>query len=433
MINKVFTMLALLAIAAPVHDASSQGEADSTNLLNIERRREQFPKDFSYFVYPIAGRIPGLGTAAGGGVTVTNIKETNVDVTGFHVDGDFRATGLAVLDVHLIPERLILYSGYYLFKVAPMQYSRGIDSSKDDYILPEAEGQVFVGQLTLSFRDRMFEVYTRYGHGVEKLNRVLDKNGNEFSNVDKNWRTFNVLNLGFTLDMTDDIQDPRKGIRMELVRAGILDTAGGNSSFNVYDYNLTAYVPVGRHNTWAFNIFFSDPVRQSAGTTDRDELRSELGLQCGSIPDPTARGECEAVENQYLDEWVASNRYGRATALGGTQRLRSYSNGRYYAGHSIFYGTEFRWNLTEERKLIDFFFFKGTRTNLQLAFFGGIGSVADSQGDLQNKMRSSYGVGFRVLFSGVTIRLDYAVGGEGGEMQLFFDYPWSMFSVDNPV
>ena len=31
----------------------------------VERRRDQFGKDFGYYVYPIAGEIPGLGTAAG--------------------------------------------------------------------------------------------------------------------------------------------------------------------------------------------------------------------------------------------------------------------------------------------------------------------------------------------------------------------------------
>jgi hypothetical protein len=45
---------------------------------------------------------------------------------------------------------------------------------------------------------------------------------------------------------------------------------------------------------------------------------------------------------------------------------------------------------------------------------------------------NSYGVGARLILSGVTIRLDVANGSEGATSQLFITYPWSMFSVDNP-
>ena len=77
----------------------------------IERRREQFSKDFAYFVYPIAGKVPGLGSAVGGGATVANLKKTNLDLTGFYINGDFKATGLALTDLHVVPERVVLNFG----------------------------------------------------------------------------------------------------------------------------------------------------------------------------------------------------------------------------------------------------------------------------------------------------------------------------------
>jgi hypothetical protein len=36
------------------------------------------------------------------------------------------------------------------------------------------------------------------------------------------------------------------------------------------------------------------------------------------------------------------------------------------------------------------------------------------------------------VLSGVAIRADLANGSEGTEFILFINYPWSMFSVDNP-
>jgi hypothetical protein len=58
--------------------------------------------------------------------------------------------------------------------------------------------------------------------------------------------------------------------------------------------------------------------------------------------------------------------------------------------------------------------------------------VADRGRDLFDDYRTSYGIGFRIILSGVVIRLDYADGDEGKQSQLFITYPWSMFSVDNP-
>lgn len=73
---------------------------------DIERRRDQFGKDFGYYLYPIASKIPGLGTAQGGGATVLNIGETDADFTGFKLVGDFSVSGYALLDLHAIPDRL---------------------------------------------------------------------------------------------------------------------------------------------------------------------------------------------------------------------------------------------------------------------------------------------------------------------------------------
>lgn len=58
-----------------------------------ERRRDQFAGDFSYYVYPIAGEIPGLGRATGAGASVLNIAKSSADFTAFKVDGDFSASG----------------------------------------------------------------------------------------------------------------------------------------------------------------------------------------------------------------------------------------------------------------------------------------------------------------------------------------------------
>jgi hypothetical protein len=339
---------------------------------------------------------------------------------------------VAITDVHVVPERLVMNFGSYTYKVSPMIFRRGMDSSKGDYILTFWDGYSNVGQLALTFDERRCELYARFMNSSGKLDRILDKNHNEFANVDRSLHTENSLNLGFTLDLTDDEQDPRRGTRAEGVRRSTFEQQYMTSKFDIYDMNLTAYLPVGVSSTWAFNAFYSSAEIQSSATTDRTKLKNAIGLNCAAIPDPAAKAQCDATEKQFLDDRIAFNQFGMASYLGGTQRLRAYPNGRFFAGKAAFYGTELRLNLTDEKTLMDWFFLRGLRTNLQVAFFAEVGGVADSNADLHKQMRPAYGVGFRALFSGVTIRLDAGFGDEGSQMQLFLDYPWSLFSVDRP-
>ena len=398
----------------------------------IERRRTQFSKDFAYFFYPIAGKVPGLGSAAGAGATVANIHKTNLDMTGFYIDGDFKATGVAITDIHLIPDRLVMNFGSYTYNVSPMIFRRGMDSRKDDFILPYWEGYSNLGHLALTFDERRYECYARFMNSSGRMTRLLDKDHNQFSNVDKSLHTENSLNLGFTVDLTDDLQDPRQGARLEGVRRTTFEQQYLTSSFDVYDLSLTGYLPVGMSSTWAFNAFYSGTQRRSAASTDRAELQKKIGLNCAASPDPAAKAQCDAAEKQFLDDRIAFNRHGMATYLGGTQRLRAYPNGRFFSGKAVFYGTELRLNLTDEKTPMDWFFLRGVRTNLQLALFAEVGGVADWAVDLHKEMRAAYGAGFRALFSGVTIRLDLGFGDQGAQTQLFLDYPWSLFSVDRP-
>ena len=84
----------------------------STALADVERRKDQFGTDFGYYIYPIVGEIPGLGSAAGAGASVLNIAGSDTDFTAYFLDGDFEARGAAILDYNLVSRRLILDVGY---------------------------------------------------------------------------------------------------------------------------------------------------------------------------------------------------------------------------------------------------------------------------------------------------------------------------------
>jgi len=68
----------------------------------------------------------------------------------------------------------------------------------------------------------------------------------------------------------------------------------------------------------------------------------------------------------------------------------------------------------------------GVRTVLQASFFYEIGSVSDHISQLHEKMKSSFGVGFRVIISGLIYRIDIAKGEDGIAPTIFINYPLSL-------
>ena len=406
--------------------------ASANAFEDIERRRDQFETDFAYFLYPIASKIPGLGTAQGGGATVVNIGGTNADFTGFKLVGDFEASGYALLDVHVIPRRLMFDFGYYDFEVAPIAYKRGINSDRNDYILPKAKGSYAILQTTLSFKERMFEVYLRELRGSQRLLSVSDRNGNAFETFDTSKHGARVDTVGGIIDLTDDRLDPRRGIRFEADAKFPAIDDPNLSKYFVADYNLTGYIPFRKWDTLVFNLFRSDAHVTREASTDFAELQKQIGLGCAQVPAGPDHDQCVATEASLINARIAENQHGNATSLGGTQRLRSFDGGRFYAGHTFFYGMEYRLNLTDERTPFNIIIAKGVRTGIQLAFFAEQGTVYDSRADQWKNMKTSYGAGLRIVMSGVIIRADVARGSEGGTFIIFINYPWSMFSVDSP-
>lgn len=398
-----------------------------------ERRRDQYGKDFSYYVYPIAGEIPGLGTAFGLGGSVLNLYGTDADVTGYYIDGDFKAAGIAFLDLQLKPKRLILDLGYNNYEVAPIQYNRGLDSDPDDYIQPKVSGQYLIGQLTLTFMERRYEAFVRALDGKERLYEILDADGNAFENIDRDWRYNTAFSIGGSMDLTDDRLDPRKGVRLELGIRLPQNEISRHTEFMVADLNSTFYLPMRRWDTLVFNLFASHAFVTRKGITDYDAVKTSEGLNCEAeyAPGPDL-DSCLQAETTQVNQIIAHRKYGTASSLGGTQRLRAFNNYRFYASKVLFYGIEYRWNLTDEYTPFDIFIAKGVRTGIQLSAFAERGSVSDGYRDLINKGENTFGFGFRVVLSGVVIRLDLATGDESYQSQLFITYPWSMFSIDNP-
>ena len=71
---------------------------------------------------------------------------------------------------------------------------------------------------------------------------------------------------------------------------------------------------------------------------------------------------------------------GRATSLGGTQRLRGYRTNRFYDSYTNFRGVELRWYVLETQDAFNFIVEKGTFAGFQAAVFYEEGTVSPDMG-----------------------------------------------------
>jgi outer membrane protein assembly factor BamA len=390
-----------------------------------ERRRSQFMNDPGYYVFPMPYSIPGVGEGIGVVGIGMNMGRSYTDMYGFALAGGLKGGGLGVTDIHLLPQRLILDVTAIRFGTSTItSYSkRGMETDKHDFSYLQFDNYWFAGgRLTATFYDRMIEVYGGgYKIGSE-LDKILDQNGTTLQEIQGSpkWRT-DMYGVGVRGDLTDDYYDPRKGVRLDVSRWWSPPPSTDNPDFYRMEYSASVFLPLGRRSTWVFNYFRSDAHVLRQGTTNRDDVKLQQNLDCSTWTDPV---KCE----QVVDNIVAGNTYGTATGLGGTSRLRAYPSDRYSGAHTVFYGTEVRWNLTEEAHPFDIFIAKDVRTVLQVAAFYELGSVADKREELGDVYRPSYGAGFRmVTASGIVFRADVASGREGIETTIIFGYPWESF------
>ncbi len=395
-----------------------------------DRRKTQFSTDFGYALFPYPYSLPGIGKGLGLVGGAMNINNTYTDAYGIIFAGDVRGTALGVADIHIIPRHLIFDFGYGTVNEATIQSfnQRGMTSGKHDYHLIEfGDTEYYGGRLTSTFFDRRFEFYGAWYQGAMKLNSIRDQNGDVIAEAQDAPRARGSSTLiGTRIDLTDDYSDPRRGIRLDVTRS-FSPPHGSGPNYYVMDYNTTGYIPIGRRSTWAFNFLRSDAVVIRQGVTDPNSIRTEQHLSCDPTLNPDQLAACEQAIQQVVDNTIAANTYGTATQLGGFSRLRSYSQGRYKGAHTLFYGTEVRWNLTDERTPFDIFIMKDIRTSVQISAFYENGSTADLRSDLGRIWRDSYGLGLRVVTaSGVVFRGDMAFGREGFVPEIFIGYPWEI-------
>ncbi len=392
----------------------------------IFERRKTYDSEISWFVYPVIGSIPGVQDFYGLGGTVSGIGGSESDITAVslrgkakYFDDDFQIDILSIFDIPLFTEHLTFtWFSTKIRNVGWPEGQRGIDSDPDSmYYLLATSVEASGGELSVNILDNQLEAYYAYSDAVVKPYGLVDPNGTFYNaqnaGIIESPRGYRY---GLYLDDTDNRRDPRIGYRFQYEKWGQPSSRAGNSEYYQEDYNLTGYIPVLAEDkgVLVLNQFFGSSTVLKKGTVDQSLY----------ICDNTAKPGCQAILNELYARQVAEAENGKATSLGGTNRLRGYRTNRFYDSYTNFRGVEFRWYVHEAQNAFNYILEKGTFAGLQLAFFYEEGTVSPDKGSLWKNMRSSYGAGTRFLFNTIIVRIDRGFGKEGGQTTFFVGYPF---------
>ena len=137
----------------------------------------------------------------------------------------------------------------------------------------------------------------------------------------------------------------------------------------------------------------------------------------------SAETACKGIRKGFQDFKRTESGNSNATSLGGTQRLRSYPVGRFHDEYAFFFGLESRFYFMENTTPFNWIIEKGVFEAFQIALFQEFGQISPkNDSSLYSNFKSSSGLGFRIVFSTVILRMDYASGNEGDEKTIFIGY-----------
>ena len=389
-----------------------------------KRSLSEAESEIGWLVAPLPIVVEGIGTGVPIAATISNVyKTTDLLMAKTFFEGDFEVNLFSLSKFPIIDDKLLISFGVTDFFMAFRTYDRGIESGKEDYYQTlETYNSNFMTFQSKFFKRRLELLYS-YSEGETKINKIYDFDGNDFSNIKSPQRNWFDNVLGTQIDLTNNNLDPREGLRIGIMRSDTNYGIDDLSDYAVNDLNITAYYPFFETHTLLLNVFQSRSEITKSGILDENEFKNKFGMECDLEKEVTA---CKKVETRRLNYWIKRNRLSKSTALGGLNRMRAYSLGRFYASNSSNYVLEYRLNFSENVTPLNWVFLGGIRTVLQTSFFYELGGVSDDVSKLNEKMKSSYGIGFRAIISGLIYRFDLAKGDEGIAPTVFINYPLSL-------
>ncbi|MBT7892650.1 MAG: hypothetical protein HN580_26815 [Deltaproteobacteria bacterium] len=379
-----------------------------------------FPQDREteshYYLFPAAVRLAGIGTIYGVGFYLENIASSTIDFGGGKSAGRIDATGTAVRDINFFDDNFSLTIGVLQVNKLMMDisYTRGM--ADDDPVTQQGSAQGGA----ISGRWNFFEptavlntTVVSWGFKFDDYLSQGDEATIEMPKIHLSDLNAVLIINDLTFNFTDSDVNPRSGLKLGLSHTQF-NTGTQFSSTSTISYFINGYLPLGESFSFVLRGFGSDAAVTSRKTTDLDEIKNILAVDCSQVTDAAKQTECQNLTDNLAAYILAHNENGTAALLGGDNMLRSYREGRVRGAHARFWGSELRYDIP----------FKTFITQFQTAIFHEQGSATDNLSELGDVTRSSSGLAVRLSLDELTVRLETANGDEGQEWFLTFGNPW---------
>ena len=426
MIYKIWTILVLfLFIHSDIH------------AIVFERRKSLSDEIFEYYI--VAGPLerPGIGSLITVGAIVNNIPVPWVEDGKFNLIGgfgkgkganqfegqDMDAYGLTIIDFPIFsnnftfsPARLTATKFSYPF------FERGIHSDPDrKFILMADKVAQNIGEFSYYFLDRQVELFYTFFNAEIDFYGYQDYEGDfvdlrdveDFGEGTQKW----TERWGVLLDDTDFRRDPRIGYFLKIDRWQWPNRTPQESSWYQYDLEMTGYIPL-------INMKLISVVNQYFSTSKVIKYGKVTKYNC-TDQQLLLYPKCQQIVDEAYQRDLIESKKGRATALGGFERLRGYPEGRFYDENTNFRAIELRYYFDPVDINFDVILAKGFLAEFQLAGFYEQGTVSPDLGeDFWRNFRDSYGFGLRFITGSAVARFDFGFSDEGSAVSIWWDYPF---------
>tara|TARA_Y100001970_G_scaffold286588_1_gene409097 strand:- start:1167 stop:2450 length:1284 start_codon:yes stop_codon:yes gene_type:complete len=407
------------------------------NAIVFERRNNLNDDIFEYYFLVAPIERPGFGSLITVGSIVNNIPVPWVEDGKFNLIGgigkgkgenefageDIDAYGITIIDFPVFsnnftfsPARLSATKFSYAF------YERGINSDpKRKFMIMADRVSQNIGEISYYFLDRQIEVFYTffnaeidfYGYKDYDGNIVSLKDVEGFGSGTSKW----TERWGILVDDTDFRRDPRIGYFIKLDRWEWPNRTPQESSWFQYDLETTGYLPI-------IDMKLIMVLTQYMSTSKVIKPGNVNKFTC-SEQQLLIYPKCQIIVDEAYRRDLENSKKGRATALGGFERLRGYPEGRFFDEHTNFRGIELRYYFDSVDLDFDLFFAKGFLAEFQLAGFYEQGTVSpDLDGNFWSNFKDSYGFGLRMITGSAVARLDFGFSSEGGATTAYWDYPF---------
>jgi len=353
-----------------------------------ERRRDfDQRRPNEYLAVPAVASLPGIGVFAGVISSASNVGGTGIDAAATVAESvdntDISIRAAALREVPLAPKYLTIEYQYADIKFGNFQtYLPGRESP--DFTIPvTGEFNYQFVRPFLRFWERRLNFFYALGYfdGFE-----VDENGNEVKAAS------HTAQAGMILDFTDDVVDPRSGVRLRYVTTlpAPEESVFGRDSQDVELLTGDEELRIERHEV----AWYWDWSERLSIAWDVQYFR--------------------AVGREGAEEVIP----------GGSPPLRGYPQGRWSDRYGVFFGVEPRYTIPTNTEL-DIYIARGIVEGVQIAPFYEVGQVSpDNDDTLFTEMHHSYGAGVRALFEAIVLRLDLAFSDEGPQIHLTIDQPF---------